>query len=211
MCSEARFSLRRATSPLAGRSWGAVTSQSGISLIELVIFMVVVSVGVAGILSVMNVTTRSSADPMIQKQAIAIAEAMLDEIMLHPFTYCDPDDANVRTTNSVAGCASTAEAALTAEAGEARYSNVTPFDNVNDYAGFAMPAPPGYYAINDSVTPVVGLEGYGTAIAMSYAGTGFGLADNAAAIRIDVTVTGPANTTVNLTGYRFRYAPNAPL
>lgn len=63
--------------------------QSGISLIELVIFIVIVSVGIAGILSVMNVTVKSSADPMLRKQVVAMGEAILDEVLAKD--YCDPD------------------------------------------------------------------------------------------------------------------------
>ena len=55
-------------------------------------FIVIVSAAVAGIIGVIDVTTRSSADPMIHKQALAIAEAVLEEVQLQPFTYCDPDD-----------------------------------------------------------------------------------------------------------------------
>ena len=82
--------------------------QLGISLIELIMFMVIVSVGLVGILSVMNITSRASADPMLRKQAIAIAESLLEEITLQPFTFCDPDDANAATaTNSTVGVAPT--------------------------------------------------------------------------------------------------------
>lgn len=63
--------------------------QAGISLIELVIFIVIVSVGVVGILGVMNVTVKGSADPMLRKQAVAMAEAILDEVLSKD--YCDPD------------------------------------------------------------------------------------------------------------------------
>jgi len=63
--------------------------QTGLSLVELVIFIVIVGVGVAGILSVMNVTTQHSADPMIRKQAVAFAESLLEEVMSK--NYCDPD------------------------------------------------------------------------------------------------------------------------
>ncbi|MFA6986493.1 MAG: prepilin-type N-terminal cleavage/methylation domain-containing protein, partial [Arenimonas sp.] len=52
--------------------------QAGLSLIELVMFIVIVGVAVAGVLSVLTVTAQHSADPMIQKQAQAIAEAMLE-------------------------------------------------------------------------------------------------------------------------------------
>jgi MSHA pilin protein MshD len=56
--------------------------QRGISLIELIIFIVIVSAAMAGILLVMNQVTRSSADPLIRKQALAVAESMLEEIRL---------------------------------------------------------------------------------------------------------------------------------
>lgn len=57
----------------------------GFSLIELVIFIVVVGVGLAGVLAVLNLATQKSADPMVRKQALMIAEQMLEEIALQPF------------------------------------------------------------------------------------------------------------------------------
>lgn len=57
----------------------------GFTLIELIIFIVVISAGLAGILSVMNTVVRSSADPMVRKQAIAIAESLLEEILLKEY------------------------------------------------------------------------------------------------------------------------------
>ncbi|MCE9569660.1 MAG: type II secretion system GspH family protein, partial [Rhodocyclales bacterium] len=41
--------------------------QHGLTLIELIVFIVIVSVALAGVLSVLNLTARSSADPMIRK------------------------------------------------------------------------------------------------------------------------------------------------
>lgn len=63
--------------------------QRGLTLIELVMFIVIVSVGIAGILTVMNQVVRSSADPMIAKQAVAFADAVLEEVLSKPFA--DPD------------------------------------------------------------------------------------------------------------------------
>ena len=54
----------------------------GFTLIELIIFIVIVGVALAGILSVMNTTVKSSADPMVRKQAMALADSILEEVLL---------------------------------------------------------------------------------------------------------------------------------
>lgn len=65
-------------------------SQRGFTLIELIIFIVIVAVGLAGILLVMNTSVKSSADPMVRKQAIALAESVLEEVLQK--AYADPDN-----------------------------------------------------------------------------------------------------------------------
>ena len=82
----------------------------GATLIELIITIIIISVSLAGILSIVNLTTSRSADPIIQYQAIAIAESYIEEISLLPVTAI-PDV-------SVAG-------------------NRASFDNVDDYNGLA--------------------------------------------------------------------------
>ena len=113
--------------------------ERGVSLVEVVIFIVVVSLAVAGVLVAMDRTARNSADPLVIKQALAIAEALMDEVQLAPFTFCDPNDANVTTATSAAvgasGCAATVEA-IGPEAGESRQT----YDNVNDYHAPAFAA-----------------------------------------------------------------------
>ena len=96
--------------------------QLGVTLIELIVFMVIVGVGVIGLLSVTNSTIMHSADPMLRKQALAIAESLLLEIEQRPMTWCDPNDANALIATSAASCATTPEV-LGPEAGESRYSN----------------------------------------------------------------------------------------
>jgi Tfp pilus assembly protein PilV len=76
---------------------------AGLSLVELVVFIVIVSAAVAGIIGVIDVTTRSSVDPVIHKQALAIAEAVLEEAQLQPFTYCDPDDPGAAAADMTGG------------------------------------------------------------------------------------------------------------
>jgi len=86
-----------------------IKRQRGFTLIELIIFIVVVSAGLAGILSVMNATVASSADPMVRKQTVAIAESLLEEILLKEYT------------NPAGGYSGT---------------NRIQFDDVSDYAGY---------------------------------------------------------------------------
>lgn len=80
--------------------------QQGLSLIELLIFIIVVSVGVVGILSVFNLTVKTSADPVVRKQAITVAEAMLDEVLAKDFTaggYSGTDRAQFDDVSDYAG------------------------------------------------------------------------------------------------------------
>ena len=62
----------------------------GFTLIELIFFIVVVSVGLAGVLKVMNVGVASSADPLVRKQAAALAESILQEVLQKAYTDPDP-------------------------------------------------------------------------------------------------------------------------
>ena len=71
-------------------------SQSGLTLIELIVFIVVIGIGVTGILSVMNITVKSSADPIVRKQALALADSIMEEILLK--AYDDPDGVSGETT-----------------------------------------------------------------------------------------------------------------
>ena len=50
----------------------------GFTLIEVIIFIVVVGAGLAGILSVSTTVVKSSADPMVRKQAAALADSILE-------------------------------------------------------------------------------------------------------------------------------------
>ncbi|OEU62108.1 MAG: pilus assembly protein MshD [Desulfuromonadales bacterium C00003094] len=67
----------------------------GFTLIELVISIVVVSVALGGVLMAINYTVGHSADPMLQHQAVAIAESYMEEILLKPFADPDGVDAEI--------------------------------------------------------------------------------------------------------------------
>ncbi|MBI5889671.1 MAG: type II secretion system protein [Nitrosomonadales bacterium] len=186
-----------------------INKQRGISLIELIMFIVIISVALAGIMTVMSMVTRTSADPLVHKQALAIAESLLEEVELMPFTYCDPDDANAASATAAvvggAGCFATTEGVVIGNEGETR-GGATPFDNVDDYAGYAVPVVP-------DITGAGGLAGYPAVIAVAPTAL-FGIAAtdaNGAAqvLRITVTVTGPDGIPIAVDGYRTRYSPRA--
>lgn len=70
--------------------------QRGFTLIEVIIFIVVVGAGLAGILAVSTNSVKASADPMVRKQAMALADSILEEILQKEYT--DPDGTSGETT-----------------------------------------------------------------------------------------------------------------
>ena len=193
------------------RCYAATLSQRGISLIELIMFIVIVSVAVAGILLVMNVTTKNSADPLVHKQALAIAESLIEEVELMPLTICDPDDVNAASAVTSSDCTGGTNGAndeskvpLGPEAGEARGSLTLPYDNVSDYNGFSMA---GAAMTDIAGNAIGGLGGYTASVAVGTAGCA-GIAFPSA-LPITVTVTGSDNLPVVLDGCRTRYSPRS--
>ena len=189
----------------------------GVSLIEVVVFIVVLGIGISGVVMLYGRLTTASVDPLVRKQALAIAVSLMEEIQLRGFTYCDPDDPNVSTANGIGatlGCTSAAHVenigpdTLPASAVETRYADPR-FDNVNDYHGFAMA---GANIRDVTNTPISGLGAYAASVNVANIGAGElpAVASVADALRITVTVTGPTGVNVVLQGYRLRYAPNTP-
>jgi MSHA pilin protein MshD len=182
--------------------------ETGLSLIELVVFMVVLSAALAGVLRVFIQAGAHSADPLQQRQALAIAESLLDEIELMPYTYCDPDDANAAApVISLAGCSSVSgRESMGPEAGETRFA-APQFDNVNDYNGYAMNG-----IVDITNTPIAALSGYSASVTVAAAALGNSfyavtVADNKV-LKITVTVTSPDGSSLALDGYRSFYAPS---
>ena len=85
-------------------------NNQGFTLIELIVAMVVISVALVGILAVINLTTSHSADPVLRRQSIAIAESYLEEISLK--SVADPDGVG--------------------EVGRAQFDNVADYNGLND-------------------------------------------------------------------------------
>jgi MSHA pilin protein MshD len=159
--------------------------QRGVTLIELIIFILVVSIGIAGILLVMSYTTSRSADPMVVTQAKFVAEAHLEEILSKAFV--DP------TVNSVCPAAPV---------------NRSNFDNICDYNAYASTG------VRDQLNnPIAGLELYNVAVTVATAGVTLNNINNTGGLRVlrvDVRVTGPGAIALMMSGYRTNFSYNCP-
>lgn len=160
-------------------------AQRGFTLIEVIIFIVVVGAGLAGILSVSNTVVKSSADPMVRKQAIAIAESVLEEVLQKE--YCDPDTVNATTNPPTCGLHTTEGS---------RALN----DDVDDYDGATQTL---FNSSSGAGAWPVALDGYTLSIAVAVVTSGVGSVALPAK-RVQVSVVRGGETVV-LVGYRGNY------
>jgi MSHA pilin protein MshD len=154
--------------------------ERGTTLIEMVVSIAIIGIVVAGTLLLVQKVSVHSADPLIERQALAIAQAYLEEILLRP--YWDP----VLGAGGGACPAPPASRAL--------------FDNVCDYQGLDDAG-----AADQSGAPVAGLAAYRVRVAVDAAAALGDLSGPADALRVDVRVTHPASVDLRLSGFRARY------
>jgi MSHA pilin protein MshD len=114
-------------------------SQAGFTLIEMIIAIVILGIGLAGVAVAFSVAIGRSADPVINQQLLAIAEEMIEEIQLKPY----------------------ATAANSAPAGCARDT----YNDVSDYNGYTSS---GQICTVDGVA-VSALSGYSLSVGVATA------------------------------------------
>ncbi len=151
--------------------------QRGFTLIEVIIFIVIVGAGLAGVLSAFSTTVKSSADPMVTKQTVAVAESLLEEILQKEFTK-------------------PAGSTVPAYPGGSR----SVYDAVSDYNGYTTAAG----IVDSQGNAVAGLGAYNVAppVVVAAATSANNASLNAVgAQRVTVSVTGPQGV-VTLVGYR---------
>lgn len=168
---------------------------SGLSLIELVMVIVILSVGVAGLFLLINQVTARSADPMVRQQALAIGQSYLEEVLLRPF--CDPDlSTDCTGTCTVVDVCSNASCS-SVEASRGDYDDICDYDGLSDTG-----------ARDQTGAPVTGLAAYKVDVAVIDDGSvALNTLGAGEVVRVDVTVTHGAGENVSLTlsGYRSNY------
>ncbi|HEX7028060.1 MAG TPA: prepilin-type N-terminal cleavage/methylation domain-containing protein [Gammaproteobacteria bacterium] len=152
----------------------------GYTLIELLVIIVVVAIVLGALLGIFTASVGRSADPMLRMQAIAIAQAYLEEALLK--AYQDPDQPET-------GCEEGASPA-----------NRANYDDVRDYGCVIAEAPVDY--LGNSLTE---LDDYIVDVTVTPDTLGAG-AQQANTQRVDVTVTHATQPlTITLTGHRAQY------
>ncbi len=168
--------------------------QKGLTLIELVLSIVILATASVAILRVLSDANKRSADPMIEQQASAIAQAYLEEVLLKP--YCDPD----LSTDCATACA--VNNICSNPACSSTEGLRTAFDEVCDYAGLSDAG-----ARNQLDQAIPGLADYTISVQVDDSGVDInGLSANAGqALRITVTVDHPAMEAISLSAYRTNF------
>jgi MSHA pilin protein MshD len=163
----------------------AVRRYRGATLIELVAAIVVVSIATIGLLLAVSGAIGHSADPMIEQQALAVAEAYLEEATQAAF--CDPDflapGQACRTQCAASACGTCGGGALQ-EALRSLYDDVCDYDGLVDGG-----------ARDRSGNPIAGLSAYTVAVDVVDAGVSLGnpaiSATAGEVVRVDVSVNHP--------------------
>lgn len=162
-------------------------SERGLTLIELIVFIAIVSVALAGVLAVFNGTVWHSADPMIRKQALAVAEAMLDEILSKEYQN-DPTGDN--GTTPALGCTPTTAPSCRVNTPVDRQN----YNDVDDYNGWNQPG-----VVDLFGNAVAGLGAYRVQVAVAAPAAFNGVTGKM------VTVTVTNGEAITLTGFRANF------
>lgn len=154
---------------------GQVKGQGGFTLIEVMVFIVVVAIAMGALLAVFNESVVKSVDPAVRIKALEKAQAKLDDILARKFDENTP-------TGGVPACDSPTGLPC---------SGISPdgdFDDVGDYHGHVDHSDP-QFPLSVSVTQ---------------AGGDLGLAPSQAK-RIQVSVAMPGGNTLTLSAYKVNF------
>jgi len=158
---------------------------SGVTLIEMVITIVILSIAITAMLGAFSNSMQHSADPMWQFKSIKLAQLYLDEILSKKFDTTTPLGGQPASTT--VNCA-----AMGPESGETRAT----YDDVDDYYNMTNVVPT---KVSGALDP--SYSGYRIHVFVGCAGTDAGL-PTADLKRITITITPPGQKSMDFTVYK---------
>ena len=167
-------------------------TETGFSLIETIIAIVIISIAVTGVMIVFVQNIQEGARPFLDTKSIQIGQSMMDEILLKRF---DED------TPLGGGRINTALSNIGTEGGE---SGRTDFDDLDDYNGYSdgVPGEPLQNELGNDISS--GFQGFSRSVVVEF----YKPADAPAGIptndykRVRVQITGPTGDTIELRGIK---------
>ena len=107
--------------------------QRGVTLIETIVFIVVVSIALVALVKVFSASVINSVDPVVRVRALELAQAQLDEILARKFDENTP-------TGGVPACDSASGVACAGIVADADYDDVGDFNNYtnNSYPNYSI-------------------------------------------------------------------------
>ncbi|MEY3182532.1 MAG: biosis protein MshD [Pseudomonadota bacterium] len=150
--------------------------EDGFTLVELIIAIVIISVSLTGVLLAINLGSKYSADPTVNRQASAIAQAYMDEILTKSFPTSFPCPAPPGGGRSV-------------------------YTSVCDYQGLSDTG-----AKDQFGNALTGLDKYNVSVNIDGTTAALGtLTPGTQVVRVDVTVSRNLMPTLTISGYRTKY------
>ncbi len=199
--------------------------QNGFTLIETVIFILVLAIGLVGIVNLTTTATKESGTPLVRERTLAIAHAYMDEIISKRWDENTPlgggcvDTDIVNPTDSctlycaaltnfqcvrskcrfAAGSCQAANTVSPALAAEEGAGNRIIWDDVDDYSAYG-----GAPETIDG-TPIAAYAGYTTLVTITQTGAAWNGIPAADVRRIQVDVSNPLGETLTLVAYRVNF------
>jgi MSHA pilin protein MshD len=178
------------------------TKQSGFSLIEAVMFIVVVGIALAVIVMQFRQNVGHSHEPYIRQRGMAVMNAYMDEIVRKRWNECTPIGGGQIDTGAGL-CPDGSPIPGIGSDGE----NRSQFDDVDDYNGISD-SPPQFPDQSDPVdgqSPMPDYSGFTATVSVTQPGGAWNGVPAADVRHITVTVTTPADEDLTIHAYRLNF------
>jgi MSHA pilin protein MshD len=159
--------------------------QKGVTLVELVISIIILSIAMVALMSAFSNSMLNSADPLWRNKTLKLAQLYLDEILAKNYDHNTP-------VGGVPYVAAPSCTGLGPETGETRET----FNDVDDYHGLTESA--------DSLTTIIdsSYDSYQVSVEVVCRGSDVNASANIHAKKITVTITPPSQVAIPFSVYK---------